>query len=237
MHQPCKSNTGISTGYLPLSFAAMTASTPSNRPKSKNKPRALSTTSVSKLRISFAAGAAQLADFTRATKAKSCLQHLICNRFYDPKVGRFTAEDPAWSFLTDKKYRYVLNSPMNLTDPYGLTELGTVKCHANCSGLYPEVNKDVPDILRNCVMQHENDHMDWMQKNYWPQACCDSGGCAKEGTQARIPKNDQDDVECRAYNVEKNCIHNLVSAANWQTIRNRENDVDAMMKRYCKKGR
>ncbi len=120
MHQPCKSNTGISTGYLPLSFAAKTALTASNQPKSKIQPRALSTTSVSKQRISFAAGAAQLADSTRATKVKSCLQHLIRNRFYDPHSGRFTSEDPIGFKADANFYRFVRNNPIGLTDPFGL---------------------------------------------------------------------------------------------------------------------
>jgi len=118
LHQPCKSNTGKYRSDLPLSFAAKTALKASNQPKSRNKPRALSTTSVSKLRISFAAGAAQLADSTRAMKVKSRVQHLIRNRFYDPRSGRFMSEDLIRAF-EQSLYSYVMNAPTELIDPFG----------------------------------------------------------------------------------------------------------------------
>ena len=46
------------------------------------------------------------------------------NRFYSPAVGRFLSEDPiGFEGLDANLYRYVLNNPVNLTDPFGLSSL------------------------------------------------------------------------------------------------------------------
>ena len=137
MHQPCKSNTGKYRSYLPLSFAANAALKASNQPKPKNQPPALSTTSVVALRYSFAAGAAQLADSTRARKVKTRLQHLIRSRYYDPRIGRFTSQDRAGFHEGVNFFTYVHNNPIILTDPFG--EVCDVKIwkapmHAGTSG-------------------------------------------------------------------------------------------------------
>jgi RHS repeat-associated protein len=45
-------------------------------------------------------------------------------RYYDPSIGRFLTQDPlrGWSRApkTQNRYPYVMNSPANLRDPYGL---------------------------------------------------------------------------------------------------------------------
>jgi len=43
-------------------------------------------------------------------------------RYYDPAVGRFLTEDKVRSSLTKNLYRYVINNPVMLADPFGLTE-------------------------------------------------------------------------------------------------------------------
>ncbi|MEW6352645.1 MAG: RHS repeat-associated core domain-containing protein, partial [Thermodesulfobacteriota bacterium] len=169
----------------------------------------------------------------RQLDSESGLMYLRA-RYYDPRVGRFASEDPADPIPNESSYKYVLNSPTNLFDPYGLRELGTVRCHAECSGLYSDVDDDVPEILKPCVEAHEQNHIDWMLANYWPDACCQSKGCVPEGTQAVIPKDRQNEVECAGYRAEKDCLHDLRSAADWQAIRKRETEVDSMIRRYCR---
>ena len=145
MHQPCKSNTGKSRSYLPLSFAANTALKASNQKKSKIQPRAISTTSVVALRYSFAASAAQLADSTHARKVKSRVQHLIRNRYYDPHTGRFTAEDP---MPNTNRYPYVFNNPETMVDPWGLDSQRSGECcdKSCCPSLAARI-KRVHEIL------------------------------------------------------------------------------------------
>lgn len=47
--------------------------------------------------------------------------HYNLNRFYDPKVGRYTQVDPIGFFTGDVNfYRYVNNNSLNWIDPYGL---------------------------------------------------------------------------------------------------------------------
>ncbi len=43
-------------------------------------------------------------------------------RYYDPSVGRFLSEDPAGFAGGINRYAYVRNSPINLTDPFGLCD-------------------------------------------------------------------------------------------------------------------
>ncbi|MEN6386927.1 MAG: RHS repeat-associated core domain-containing protein [Phycisphaerales bacterium] len=42
-------------------------------------------------------------------------------RYYSPSVGRFISQDPLGYFDSMNMYCYVLNNPINLFDPYGLS--------------------------------------------------------------------------------------------------------------------
>ena len=88
----------------------------------------VSATSALDLRISFAASAAQAADSTHATGARTRLQHLIRNRFYDSHSGRFVGVDPIMSRESSSQYAYVKNSPVVLVDPYGLQGISPGAC-------------------------------------------------------------------------------------------------------------
>lgn len=58
-------------------------------------------------------------------------------RFYEPKVGRFTAIDPIGMSGGDANlYRYVQNSPVLDTDPSGLLSLRGTACVLRIPGLY-----------------------------------------------------------------------------------------------------
>ena len=46
-------------------------------------------------------------------------------RFYDPQIGRFLTPDPAGTIDSPNLYAYVLNDPINFTDPSGLCETVT----------------------------------------------------------------------------------------------------------------
>ena len=46
-------------------------------------------------------------------------------RFYDPSIGRFLTPNPAGTIDSPNLYAYVLNDPINLTDPSGLCETVT----------------------------------------------------------------------------------------------------------------
>src|SRR5207253_2697462 len=57
----------------------------------------------------------------RELDAESGLYSMLTTRQYDPKIGRFTSEDPLGYQAGDSNlYRYVHNSPTNHTDRSGL---------------------------------------------------------------------------------------------------------------------
>ena len=68
-------------------------------------------------------------------------------RYYDQSVGRFTSEDPIDFRGGTNFYRYVLNSPTNLTDPWGLAP-NCVMTHSGlvCTGANPV--SDQIDVLQ-----------------------------------------------------------------------------------------
>ncbi len=47
--------------------------------------------------------------------------YYLRNRFYDPGIGRFIAPDPVGPLPEPNPYQYVLNNPLNLEDPTGLS--------------------------------------------------------------------------------------------------------------------
>ena len=45
------------------------------------------------------------------------------NRVFDPRIGRFTSEDPLGFIDGPNRYVYCSNNPMNLLDPFGLSDI------------------------------------------------------------------------------------------------------------------
>jgi len=46
------------------------------------------------------------------------------NRYYDPRIGRFTQQDPLGFVDGVNRYAYALNSPLNYLDPWGTMATG-----------------------------------------------------------------------------------------------------------------
>jgi len=76
-------------------------------------------------------------------------------RDYDPETGRWTAKDPIRFKGGDTNlYGYVLNDPLNLIDPLGLTQEDVNRAHGILSDLHPnyyngDVNVSFGDITRD----------------------------------------------------------------------------------------
>jgi RHS repeat-associated protein len=159
------------------------------------------------------------------------------NRYYDPRTGRFTSVDPLYEHGSGQKsYRYVLNSPINLDDPYGLRPgkkcegaavEGCVVCDGN-DGFKVEMGEYTPQALFPCITIHEEEHVEWIKKRH-PKWCCGK----PEGTMVRVPTDEKDPTECLAYQAEKMCLTNTMNAGNWQAYRKREGEVDTQIKKYC----
>jgi len=64
-------------------------------------------------------------------------------RYYDPTIGRFLSEDPIGFAGGINKYVYVGNSPITLTDPYGLNPALACALNPACSTFVFEVCKAV----------------------------------------------------------------------------------------------
>jgi RHS repeat-associated protein len=61
-------------------------------------------------------------------------------RDYDAETGRWTTKDPIRFAGGDSNlYGYVLNDPVNLVDPPGLTDEGAQAAYGETSGLYPQL--------------------------------------------------------------------------------------------------
>jgi len=72
-------------------------------------------------------------------------QYFMRNRWYDPSLGRFTQQDPIGLAGNDTNlYRYVLNSPVQNTDPLGLFYLGPSPVLPH--GPLPLIPKPLPSV-------------------------------------------------------------------------------------------
>ncbi len=117
MLQTRESSTAKSPPKMPFSFAA-SAAPGAAYDAMRHVTESTTSTTAPRGRAPFRPS--QEADSTGPCEPESRLQHLMRNRYYDPKAGRFTAEDP----LPDVNlYRYVENDPLNLTDPFGLSTM------------------------------------------------------------------------------------------------------------------
>ncbi|MEW6368017.1 MAG: RHS repeat-associated core domain-containing protein [Acidobacteriota bacterium] len=181
---------------------------------------------------------------------KSCLRHLIRSRYYDPRTGIFLSEDKARS---RSLYLYVRNSPLNLTDPFGLVEQSQTQassCEVNirppgkkCNGMqvygcticYKEdfacEITNLAEGIRPCVLEHEQTHVDW-HRQHQPGWCCGK----KDGTMILVTREQSDETECEAYQASKDCLHDLKSPGYWQKIRKHETEVDKKIQRHCRGG-
>jgi RHS repeat-associated protein len=58
-------------------------------------------------------------------------------RYYSPQFGRFISEDPEGFAAGTNFYAYVLDSPTNLSDPFGLDPYGNMLFQSFLQGQYP----------------------------------------------------------------------------------------------------
>ena len=73
---------------------------------------------------------------------RSCLSHTIYpysvyyrSRYYDPQIGRFTQPDPKGFIDGLNRYVYVMNSPVNYVDPWGMNARNSTNTQ-NSAGIW-----------------------------------------------------------------------------------------------------
>lgn len=130
-------------------------------------------------------------------------------RWYEFGAGRFASSDPLGLVDGPNPYRYAANNPLTTYDLWGLASCpqassssSYICCDGNggfevCAGR-PGGN----ETLRDCVQQHELDHVDWYQENL-PCACA---GREKGECLFRLTVVQRDQSECRGYEVEYRCL-------------------------------
>lgn len=143
-------------------------------------------------------------------------------RYYDPSIGRFTAEDPAGFDAEPNVYRYVLNNPNIFIDPTGLQIPGmasgtlppdprknTIKCdghgHITVQIGFPQTLGDgsakAIQCLIGCAREHEESHrQDALAAN--PKVC---NGQAPGRIVASTPQANRAS-EVRADDAELSCL-------------------------------
>jgi len=98
-------------------------------------------------------------------------------RYYDPRVGRFLTKDPIELAEGDVNlYRYVINNPINLIDPYGLHERSYWHLHStNDAGYYALTIPFIGPIIYyppydrlSPIEQESIDYHELLHKKYGP---------------------------------------------------------------------
>lgn len=75
--------------------------------------------------------------------------HYNFHRFYDPGLGRYLRGDPiSFAGGGTNVYIYVQNDPVNLIDPWGLSEEGAMAVYGETSGIYPQLLPKTRNIYR-----------------------------------------------------------------------------------------
>lgn len=82
-------------------------------------------------------------------------------RFYDPDIARWLTQDPmAEENISETPYSYVLNSPVNYIDPFGLWEMDA---HGGYTTSDPN---EIGQFIDNLVRMYGNDSGGEMEENY-----------------------------------------------------------------------
>lgn len=91
-------------------------------------------------------------------------------RHYIPSIARFMSVDPLGVRAESKTlYEYAANSPTMHTDPLGLKTVGQVGCLEKYRGrvLYYWIDPGLTGRDRECVIVHENIHVDQCESGRW----------------------------------------------------------------------
>ncbi|HLX07549.1 MAG TPA: RHS repeat-associated core domain-containing protein, partial [Thermoanaerobaculia bacterium] len=126
------------------------------------------------------------------------------NRWYEPLPGRYDASDPFDQAFVPAYYKYAAARPLTLIDPTGLDSVAHACCKGGQVSFCWDQNPVNPD-LRFCVEKHENDHVEFILSHIVVPQCAPCTG-KPDGFSGFIPKRLQDESECRAFQVEIDCL-------------------------------
>lgn len=150
----------------------------------------------------------------------------------------FLAEDPLDPGALSTRYAYVLNGPVFYTDPSGLAAHAAHVCCKN-QALTICWDQNVPNpILRACVEEHEQDHVDYITQHTpdQPNAPCSfPSPCAgkPDGTTGfPITGGSKSEMECAGYRAEYRCLQrHLRGAPDPRPLMRRMNQLDGGAKK------
>jgi RHS repeat-associated protein len=156
--------------------------------------------------------------------------YLTANRTLDSGVARWITPDPLGFADGPNLYAYVGGNPVSRVDPLGLEWIARICCNGK-GGFKICWNPNAPNFDRDvmdCMEKHEQQHITDLTS--YPR-CKDLCKDKKKDFVIRVDKDTSDNIECRAYKTELDC---LKKKGPLPKIRDRVGQVEGSIRTHCK---